>query len=65
MGHEASGRQNFQIWCCRRSPLEELPTPTSTKPVKVPDLAEFKADELLDVKAFEDFVALRGAQHDH
>ena len=33
-----------------------MPTPTSTKLVK-PNLAEFKADELLDVKAFQDFVA--------
>ncbi|CAE7466321.1 unnamed protein product, partial [Symbiodinium pilosum] len=37
-------------------PAQELPTPTSTKLVK-PNLAEFKADELLDVKAFQDFVA--------
>ena len=52
-----SGRGSFQIWCCRRSPLEELPTPSLTTKVKLPKLQKFKANTLLKVEAFEDFVA--------
>ncbi|CAE7855740.1 unnamed protein product, partial [Symbiodinium necroappetens] len=39
------------------SPAQELPAPTVDTQVKLPELQEFKANEMLDVSGFRNFVA--------